>query len=103
LLKFPLCLFLTVDFCLDSKGAVVLFTVLDLLLEFSEEVGEDHAVTARGVDLLLEGVYPGHFLIVLLQNLLDVVLHLLRPLQALLQLHLLHLLLSLLCKLHLAT
>jgi hypothetical protein len=50
--------------------------VLDFLLDFVEEVGVDDPFIPSSIGLLLEKVDFGDFFIVLMQNLLDIVLHL---------------------------
>jgi hypothetical protein len=101
LLEFFLGPLLASDFSLEGERPVVVLVVLDFLLDLLEEVGEDDPIAAGRGDLFLEGGDLGDFLVVLLQDLLQIVLYLMRFLEVFFILNLPHLPLVVLHLLHL--
>jgi hypothetical protein len=101
LLEFFLGPLLASDFSLEGERPVVVLVVLDFLLDLLEEVGEDDPIAAGRGDLFLEGVDLGDFLVVLLQDLFQIVLYLMRFLEVFLILDQSHLLFVVLHLLHL--
>ena len=61
----------------DEVLLVDLLIVLDLFLDLIEQIGIDHPFISGGIGLLFETVYLGDFLVVLVEDLLDIVFHLL--------------------------
>jgi hypothetical protein len=61
----------------DEGLLVDLLIVLDLFLDLIEQIGIDHPFISGGIGLLFEAVYLGDFLVVLVEDLLDIVFHLL--------------------------
>ena len=61
-----------------DKGLLVdLLIVLDLFLNLIEKVGVDHSFIARSICFLFETVYLGDFLVIFVEDLLDIIFHLL--------------------------
>lgn len=93
--------FPSINLSLGNHILVVFFTLLDLLLYLLEQIRKNNAITPTRRNLFLEIVYPGYFLIGLLQNLLNIVLYFMRLLKVLLLLNFIHMLLILFYLFHL--
>lgn len=100
-LQLALSFAISFSFSANGKRTINFLISLNLLLYFSEKIGEDDPIAARGGHLFFERIDAGHFLVMLLQNLLYIVFHFLRLLQSRLHLHLLDSLLRLAQPLHL--
>lgn len=91
----------SINLSLGNHILVVFFTLLDLLLYLFEQIRKNNPITPTRRNLFLEIVYPGYFLIGLLQNLLNIVLYFMRLLKVLLLLNFIHMLLILFYLFHL--
>lgn len=65
------------DLVFDEGLFVDLLIVLDLFLDLIEQIRINHPLISGGIGLLFETVYLGDFLVVLVEDLLDIVFHLL--------------------------
>ena len=70
-------LFVQKDLIFNQSLLIGFLVVLDFLFDFVEEVGVDDSLVTGSVGLLLKLVDLGDFLVVLVQDLLDVILDLL--------------------------